>query len=119
MGRARIFSYILMLVLFSASAAFAQSETKPQLEVALRGKLTRAMAIGGESTGWSLELLKPAKIDGKELHAIEVSGPVKRFEKFADQLVRVRGTVKHNHTTERGDWVFFEVAKIHLLRTKQ
>jgi hypothetical protein len=55
------------------------------------GKLARVMAIGGESTGWTIQLDSEAAIDGKQVNSIEVdSRKTKRLEKLenkADELL--------------------------------
>ena len=108
-----LFSFLVAAVLGGMTVATrAQGGAAPGIakppaaqKLVLRGKLTRVMGIGGESTGWMLEFAKEMTVDGKKLHSIEISGEPKRLEKFADQTVRVRGTIKHRHTVERGEWI--------------
>ena len=48
----------------------AESKDQP---VVVTGKLSRAMAIGGESTGWTIELDSEITIAGKAVHSIEIA----------------------------------------------
>ena len=52
----------LILALFGVYLPALQ---QPEQEITVTGKLVRTMAIGGESTGWVLELESVAHIDGK------------------------------------------------------
>jgi hypothetical protein len=121
MRKYRVFAIFLAatLLVFSSTCARAQDAPIPETskqaatqELVLRGKLARSMAIGGESTGWTLEFAKEKTVGGKKLSSIEISGAQKRLEKFADQNVKVRGTLKHMHTVERGEWMVLVVNSI-------
>ena len=59
----------LILVLAGVSL---EAQTKEQA-LSVTGKLTRAMAIGGESTGWMIQLDAETNIEGKQVSSIEVS----------------------------------------------
>ena len=77
------------------------------------GKLTRVMAIGGESTGWAIELAPPISIDGKLVHSMEVnSSEIKKFELLANKQVKATGTLSHRHGVERGDRSILDVSSI-------
>jgi len=45
----------------------------PAQKITVTGKLDRVMAIGGESTGWAIQLDSEAAIDGKQVNSIEVA----------------------------------------------
>src|SRR4029077_16875204 len=62
------FGICLILALVGVSLQ-AQSTEQP---ITVSGKLDRAMAIGGESTGWTLELDSPTTVDGKQVSSIQV-----------------------------------------------
>jgi hypothetical protein len=104
-------------MLFGAAAQAQKKPLQPG-EVALAGKLTRVMGIGGETTGWSLELKTEKTIEGQKLTAIEVSGFPRKLEKLVDQEVRARGFVKHHHGVERKDWLVLELTGIHARQAK-
>jgi len=76
------------------------------------------MGIGGETTGWSLELQSEVTLEGQTLHSIEVSGPPKRLARLADQDVKARGFVKHHHGVERKDWLVLEITSIRAIPPK-
>jgi len=102
------------------AGARAEEQKKPLApgEIILLGKLTRVMAIGGETTGWSLELKSETAIEGEKLTAIEVSGFPKKLARLANQDVRVRGFVMHHHGVERKDWLVLELTAIHAIQPK-
>jgi hypothetical protein len=121
MKKYRLFALFLAatLLVFSSICARAQDAPIPEAskqaatqELVLRGKIARAMAMGDESTGWTLEFAKEKTVGGKNLSSIEISGTQKRLEKLADQNVKVRGTLKHMHTVERGEWMVLVVNSI-------
>ena len=105
-------SFTLVLAFLATSIATAQKKPLQPGEVLLIGKLTQVMGIGGETTGWSLELKSETTREGQTVHAIEVSGPRKRLTKFESQDVRARGFVKHRHGVERKDWLVLEISSI-------
>lgn len=103
---------LLAFAITSAPAARAQDKPLQPGEMILLGKLTHVMGIGGETTGWSLELKSEVALEGQTLHSIEVSGPAKRLARLANQDVKVRGFVKHRHGVERKDWLVLEITSI-------
>ncbi len=77
------------------------------------GKLTRVMAIGGESTGWAIELDSEISIDGKPVHSIEVnSSDIQKFESLGNKQVRATGKISHRYGVERGDRLILDVSSI-------
>jgi hypothetical protein len=58
--------------------------TAQEQKITATGKLVRAMAIGGESTGWTIQLDSEIDIGGKQVHSIEVASQdatkLKQFE---------------------------------------
>jgi len=76
----------------------------PKEEITVTGKLVRAMAIGGESTGWVIELDPAVTIGGKELHSIQVSyGETARLEEEANKRVRATGKLGQRSGVETGE----------------
>lgn len=119
----RIARIVLTVLLFafaitSAPATHAQNKPLQPGEIILRGKLSHVMGIGGETTGWSLELHSEVTLEGQTLHSIEVSGPPKRLAKLADQDVKARGFVKRHHGVERKDWLVLEITSIRAIPPK-
>ena len=104
-------------LLFAVSAVpvtEAQKKPLPPGERILTGKLTHVMGIGGETTGWALELNSDLTIEGQTFRSIEVSGPAKKLASLAGQEVKARGVIKHRQGVERKDWLVLEVSSIWL-----
>jgi hypothetical protein len=106
------FLICLFAVAFLASAPVLPREVQRVKKVIVIGKLTRVMAIGGESTGWSLELKRQIALEGKRMRSIEISGPAEEFEKLDGQRVRAKGRLIHRTGIERADHLVLEVTSI-------
>lgn len=99
----------LTLVLLSI---YLQAQSAEQT-IALTGKLVRVMAIGGESTGWSLELDSASTIDGKQVNSIQVSyRNSAKLEKLENKRVMVSGKLGHRNGVEKGEQPVLEVSSI-------
>jgi hypothetical protein len=93
-------------------AAHAQEE-KPQEEITVTGKLGRVMAIGGESTGWSIHLDHPVTVKEKEVDSLEIDyAKAKKLVKLENREVKASGKLEHRHGVETGDRLVFEVSSI-------
>jgi len=102
------------LAVFSL-AVFAQDQS-----LTVTGTLHRAMAIGAESTGWSIQLDSPVSIHGKQLESIEVSAKDNaRLEQLKEQRVRATGTLSHRQGVETGSRPVLELASIRRLKGSQ
>jgi heat shock protein HslJ len=98
------------LLLFVFICLHAQSKEQP---LSVTGKLSRAMAIGGESTGWTIELDSATTIDGKEVSSIEVAyRKSKTLERLANKRVKAVGKLSHRHGVETGDRSVLEISSI-------
>jgi heat shock protein HslJ len=85
----------------------------PEQTMTVTGKLARAMAIGRESTGWTLELDSPNTIDGKQVTSIQVSyRKIENLEKWQNKRVRVTGKLAHRHGVETGEQPVLEISSI-------
>src|SRR5438874_2066982 len=81
--------------------------------ITVTGRLTRAMGIGGESTGWMIQLEAATLIDGKQVHAIEVAyRNAKRLDELENKLVRASGKLAHRAGVETGERTVLEIASI-------
>lgn len=88
-------------------------EQKAQEEITVTGKLSRVMAIGGESTGWSIHLDHPKTIEGKEMDSLEIDyAKTKKLEKLENKEVKASGKLTHRHGAETGERLVFEVGSI-------
>jgi heat shock protein HslJ len=82
-------------------------------KITVTGKLVRAMAIGGESTGWTLELESATTIDGKQVNSIQVSyRKTGKLEKLQNKSVTATGKVAHRHGAETGEYPVLDVSSI-------
>lgn len=85
----------------------------PQQKTTLTGKLVRLMAMGGESTGWAVELEPASTIDGTQLHSIQVSyANTGKLEKLTNKRVTAIGKLVHRHGVETGEQPVLEVSSI-------
>ena len=98
----------LLLLLGCGAQTAAQSSKK----LRVTGKLTRVMAIGGESTGWAIEFDSETTIDAKPLHSIEVAGPTDQFQQLENKKVTARGKLTYKHGVETGDRPVLKVTSI-------
>jgi len=114
MHSSRSARYFLLFALCAAPLTSAQKKPQQPAEMILTGKLTHVMGVGGETTGWALELKSDLTIEGQTFRSIEVSGPSKKLASLADQEVKARGVVSHRHGVERKDWLVFEIRSIWL-----
>jgi heat shock protein HslJ len=89
----------LILTLLCISS---QAQT-PGKKLTVNGKLSRAMAIGGETTGWVIQLESEITIDGKQVDSIELDyHKTSKLEKLENQRVQVVGTLSHRQGVETG-----------------
>ena len=80
-----------------------QAQT-PEQKLTVTGKLSRAMAIGGETTGWVIQLESEMTIDGKQVDSIELDyHKTSKLEKLQNQRVQVVGTLSHRQGVETGE----------------
>ena len=89
-----------------------QAQT-PERQTTVSGTLGRVMAIGGESTGWAIQLDSETSIDGKRLDSLEVDySNTERLEKLADKHVRATGTLSHRKGVETGERLVLVVSSM-------
>jgi heat shock protein HslJ len=89
-----------------------QAQTKEQA-ISVTGKLTRAMAIGGESTGWMIQLDAETTVGGKPVTSIEVAyRKVSSLEELTDKRVKATGELSHRHGVESGERTILEITSI-------
>lgn len=102
----------LPLALLCSCLLLAQTSAhKGQIQVT--GKLTRAMAIGGESTGWTLELSPEVTIEDKKYNSFEINySKTQKLEKLANRTVRVKGMLVTQSGVERGERQVLQVSSI-------
>jgi heat shock protein HslJ len=88
-------------------------EASAQETVTVIGKLSRVAAIGGESTGWAIELEAETVIKGNAVHSVEVtSHDIHRLEALENKRVRATGKVSYWHGVETSRRFVLEVSSI-------
>ena len=107
------------LILTLGCVCLHADESDPQ-KVTLVGTLHRAMAVGGESTGWMVQVDSETTIDGKPISSIEVSDTrkPKQLEDFDNQRVKIAGKVVYRHGVETGIQSYIEITTIKAERDK-
>lgn len=114
----RVRSVGLLLFFLCSCLAFAQTSTNKN-EIQVTGKLTRAMAMGGESTGWTVELSPEVTIQGAQHNSLEISYPkLQKLEKLANKMVVAKGTLTTEKGVERGDRQILKVSSIKEVKPK-
>lgn len=103
----------LLFVMALLFVARAQAQGTPVAgPVKVTGKLVKMMAIGGESSGWAIDLDNEGSFGGNPMKSIEVEGKVKKFEKLENLKVTASGTIVHKQGVETHDRVVLLVDKI-------
>jgi hypothetical protein len=99
-------------LMFTILGAHLQAQT-PEPQKTVTGKLGRVMAIGGESTGWAIQLDSETSIDGKRVDSLEVDDSnSERLEKLADKHVKATGTLSHRKGVETGERLVLVVSSM-------
>jgi hypothetical protein len=115
----RIARASLVLILTLCCVCLHADESDPQ-KVTLVGTLHRVMAIGGESTGWMVQVDSETTIDGKPISSIEVSDIRKptQLADFENKRVKIAGKVVYRHGVETGIQPYVEIMTIKADRGK-
>ena len=105
----------LALVFFCTCAdAFSQEQ-----KMTVTGKLTRMMAIGGESTGWAIQLDSQLDVDGKQVDTLEVASKgIGKFETLQNKHVRATGKLSYRNGVETGRRSVLEISSIKEVKAK-
>jgi hypothetical protein len=108
---------VLGIGLVAHAGAEPKSETikaakAPEVEITVTGKLIRVMAIGGETTGWAVELDDPREIGGKKVTRMEIDPAGSKVGDFENRRVEVVGILEKRSGVERGDYWVIVVKKI-------
>jgi hypothetical protein len=105
------FLFCVLALAFVSTQARSQEAPAPK-KITIIGKLTRVMAIGGETSGWSVEFRHRITLEGKKMRSVEVTGALEELEKLKDQRVRAEGALAHHTGMERGEYMVFEISSI-------
>lgn len=110
---------IATVVALTLVCACAQAAPQGQTKMAVTGTLARAMAIGGESTGWSIQVDPQITVDGKPVHSIEISyKDAQKLEQLANKRVKATGKLTHKQGVETGERPVLEVSSIKEIKAK-
>ena len=112
--RSRIARASTTLILFLFCICLHADEVTPPQKITVTGTLSRAMAIGAETTGWTLQVSSETVIDGKPISSIEVSDTrkPKQLDDFANKVVKISGKVVYRHGVETGPQPYIEIQSI-------
>ena len=91
--------FVLTIALFCACARASCQEQK----LTVTGTLTRMMAIGGESTGWAVQLDSEISVGGKPVRTVEIDFRDKaKLEQLNEKRVRAAGKLSQRTGVETG-----------------
>jgi hypothetical protein len=112
--RSRIALASTTLILFLFCICLHADDATPPQKIKVTGTLSRAMAIGAETTGWTLQVSSETVIDGKPISSIEVSDTrnPKELDDFANKVVKISGKVVYRHGVETGPQPYIEIQNI-------
>jgi len=103
-----------LLLMLGTCLQAAAREPKP---ITVTGKLVRVMAIGGESTGWAIQLESEIAIEAKEANSIEVDyHKTANLEKLENKRVKASGNLARRHGVETGERPVLVVSSIKKLK---
>src|ERR1051325_4210699 len=101
--------FLLSLAIFASVSALAQ-ESHSTKKITVYGRLTRVVAIGAETTGWSLEFRRRVILEGKKMRSFSSSGQAAECENLNDQEVKVSAIVTHRTGVDRPDHLVHAVS---------
>lgn len=100
---------VLILVLLNTNA-WAQS---PEPKLTVTGKLVRVMAIGGESTGWAIEMDPAITLGDKQIGALQVRyRSTSKLEKLENKRVKATGKITRQRGVETGAQPVLDISSI-------
>ncbi len=102
-------SFFLFIFVFANLSA---QTTKQPSEVTVTGRLERVAGIGGETTGWAIEMGSEMEVRGHRVKSIEVSGKTGEFAKFENKQIEAAGTLAVRHGVTRGAWTVLDVKSL-------
>jgi hypothetical protein len=107
---------LLLFILFSTNVS-AQTAKQPAA-ITIAGMLVRVAGIGGETTGWAIQLDSEIEVRGERMKSIEVSGDSREFERLENKHVEATGRLALRHGVTRGAWPVVQVSSIRESRAK-
>ncbi len=95
-----------------ACSALGGKKQDTEKGLAVRGKLVQVMAIGGETTGWGIELDAPLEIEGQKVSLLEIEAKQMQLDGFENARVEAWGRLKMRQGVERKFWPVLEVMNL-------
>ncbi len=105
-----------MICLLMVSYGYSQEKGGGRM-ITITGKLVKIVAIGGETTGWAVELDSPLEVNGKKINRIEIDPNGKKIGGFNNKRVEVLGTLLKRSGIERKEYWVLMVNKIQEIKT--
>ena len=109
---------VIFLVILLLPNLGAQTAKQPAA-LTITGTLVRVAGIGGETTGWAIELDSEIEVQGERVKSIELSGDRREFAKLENKHVETTGRLAVRHGVTRGEWSVVEVSSIQESSAKQ
>ncbi len=116
----RFTAYLALIFLCLATLTFAQSNKSAKSDkLTVQGKLTRIMAIGGESSGWAIELNPAMTVEGRQVSSMEVVYvDSQKLEALANKTVKATGTLSNVTGIETGQRPVLNLSSIKAIKQK-
>jgi hypothetical protein len=100
--------FAFLVLILAAAPLHAQSKS-----LTVTGRLTRVMAIGAETSGWSIELTTPIPLGGKKVHSLEVQyADSQKLEFLKDHWVKAKGKLSTATGVETGHRAVLQLTSI-------
>lgn len=94
-------------------ACFCLEAVPQQQDISITGTLQRMAGIGGESTGWGVQLDSPMNLGGQQVRHVEIASTnIQELERLANKRVEVTGKLGRRKGVETGERSVLEVASI-------
>lgn len=120
MKRSRILilalAFILSLLLIQVASPVCSQEKGKITMVTVTGKLIKVVAIGGETTGWAVDLDNPLQAEGEAFTRIEIDPAGKEVNGFENRQIEAMGSLEKQFGIERGGYWVITVENIRKLR---
>ena len=110
--------FISALLFITPHPASSKKEDKAQTTT-VTGMLIRVMVIGGETTGWAVNLDTPLQIAGKAVERLEIDPAGQEVDNFENRRVEVKGILEKRYGIERGEYWVLVVKEMQELKTKK
>ena len=103
-----------LLVVLGCNLSFDAKPVQSPQKLTLAGKLVQVFAVGGETTGWALELGEAREIENNNIRSLELDPAPHglRFDSFNGKQVEVTGFFQWREGVERKRYLVLIVETI-------